>query len=80
MPALNYLFHDVPVGYNYATSVKAMLPLAFGNADSSLLQDDALDHSTRELEAVVGVLIGAHALSTRHRKTQAEVRRSLGDA
>ena len=80
MSALSYLFQDVPAGYNSATLLKTMLPLAFGNVDSSLLQDDALDRSTHELEAVVGVLIEEHTLSTRHKKTQAEVRGSPGDA
>ena len=81
LPALSILLRSVPTKFNYHTTMRILIPMAFGPADQAHLSPDALGRTTRELEDVVGALIEGRFLSTHHsRRTYAEVRHSLDEA
>ena len=79
MPALSILFDDVPNhGFNFASTVKAVIPLAFGTIDPKHRCDDALVDMASKLEATVGHLIEEHMLCPEVSRTrQAQVRAAL---
>jgi len=82
LPALNILYDSVVQGFNFETSVKALVPMAFGTVDADAWPDTAaLARTVRELEAVVGVLIEARALSpTISRHNQVSIKKAFREA
>ena len=81
LPALDILFSQTPVGFNYHSMMKSVIPMTFGQKGKDHVSPETLRAATKELDGAVGVLIESRCISTLEpRKTQAEVRTALGNA
>ena len=81
LPAPDIVFRQVPAGFNYHSTLRSMIPMAFGQKGKEHVSIDTLWTATRELEGAVGVLIEDRFLSTLDpQRAQAEVKGSLDNA
>ena len=64
LPALDIMLRSAPAWFNYQSTLKSMIPMAFGAKGTAHLSPGALLTATRELDGAVGVLIEERFLST----------------